>query len=1306
MTSSTNPTTKLLLRLSLGVVTLVLVLFIGFQTSDDATAGPQAKQEIQVANGLTLAAVFSPDVLPTGGISTLTFTITNVDSAPHSGVMFTNVLPAGVVLATPAMPTDNCRGSLTAPDGGDTITFVNGRMGIGVDCTVSVQVTSSTVGTHPNTSGALSSNGGTHNTASDSLSVAADRPTFTLSASPSSISINTISRLTFTIDNSLNPGFASSIYFTHNLPNGITVATPPNITTDCNQLPTATSGTGQISFGPSAFLLANTSCTIEVDIIGIQAGNYDLVTGELTSSNVSSGVANTPLTVIQETLNKSFINDPASPGDQVIVQYLITNRSREGELNSLTFSDNFDSALSGLTAVGLPLNDVCGAGSTLSGTSTLVLSDGTLGAQEECQFEVTLVVPPSASVGSYTSTSGTLSGQYADTTPFTGSSSNDTLVISAASLLSMSFSPSSIEAGENITATFSLTNTSQTDSATAIAFNNILTDYLPGVSVNTLPPANFCGTGSSMTQVLDSTEGLTLFMTSGSLNAAASCTFDVVLTTISSMPQGVYTNTTESLVATINSETYYGKPADGSLNIIEPPRFSAAFSDDTVVPGSTTELVYTIDHSGTDDALPPSPVTGLSFTHNLDTMLSGLTAVGLPTADNCGIGSTLSGTSIITFTGGTLASGDTCQITATVQIPADAPVGTITGPTSELSATIDTLSITAPTVSPELNITTVAFSHRFLTNPVLPGEATEIEYTITNTGSTHAATNLAFSHNLNAIISGLAYSNGNLTDICGIGLSLSGATFLTISGGTLNPSESCVFTIEVTVPGGSSTGNFNSVTSNMTADVNSDATILDPSATTLIVDTDRLILEKAFTGVSTLPGITQTLVYTLTNLDTVNPISDIAFTDNLTDTLSGLSAIGLPLNDSCGTGSTLSGTDTVSLSGGNLPAGGSCTFTFSLSVPSSADSGTYQSTSSSVLGQINSLSVDGAAASSSFNITQMQAASMFTAPAAPNTLANLAFSLSSPDIGIELADLNFTSDLNELIPGMQRHGPELTDICGLGSALSGTSILSFTNGSIREFGSCTFTTTVRLPAVVPQDSYTYTLDAIYETDASVISLPITATLSIIRPEVELATTVSDQSGTPGQPITYTLTISNSGPGTATDISVLHPVPAEVDVSAIITSSLPVTLTNSSGDKTLAVANLASGMAETITLTGIISPNLNSDSSLIYTAIVTATSDVLTTNNSVSNTLSITVPKVSIDVGSTAITVAEESGSAVITLTLDNPNPHAPVTVLYSTNDGTATGSSDFTSITDGAVSIPAGSTQTTITIPILDDTDV
>src|SRR5260370_30090246 len=92
-----------------------------------------------------------------------------------------------------------------------------------------------------------STNGGTGNTATANLTVAA-APTITKSFNPTSIALNANSTLSFTINNPNSNVTLTGIAFTDSLPAGLVVANPPNLTGVCG---------GTVTNGSNTALSAN-----------------------------------------------------------------------------------------------------------------------------------------------------------------------------------------------------------------------------------------------------------------------------------------------------------------------------------------------------------------------------------------------------------------------------------------------------------------------------------------------------------------------------------------------------------------------------------------------------------------------------------------------------------------------------------------------------------------------------------------------------------------------------------------------------------------------------------------------------------------------------------------------------------------------------------------------------------------------------------------------------------------------------------------------------------------------------------------
>jgi fimbrial isopeptide formation D2 family protein/uncharacterized repeat protein (TIGR01451 family) len=117
--------------------------------SDDAPA------TASVTNGAapTITKTFSPDVILPGNTSTLTITLANSNGSDLTEAAFTDTYPTGLVNADPTNASSTCGGTLTAVAGEATLSLSGGTIPSTSNCTISVDVTSSTESTYTNTIG-------------------------------------------------------------------------------------------------------------------------------------------------------------------------------------------------------------------------------------------------------------------------------------------------------------------------------------------------------------------------------------------------------------------------------------------------------------------------------------------------------------------------------------------------------------------------------------------------------------------------------------------------------------------------------------------------------------------------------------------------------------------------------------------------------------------------------------------------------------------------------------------------------------------------------------------------------------------------------------------------------------------------------------------------------------------------------------------------------------------------------------------------------------------------------------------------
>lgn len=250
------------------------------------------------------------------------------------------------------------------------------------------------------------------------------------------------------------------------------------------------------------------------------------------------------------------------------------------------------------------------------------------------------------------------------------------------------FSPASITTGGTSTLTFTLDNSSGASSGTALDF----TDNLPAATSIAVPAnASTTCTGGTLTSVSGTS---VVSYTGGSVAAFASCTVSVDIT---SSTAGNHVNVTGDLTSSLGNS---GTAVD-TLTVIGiiPPVFSKVFSPNPIAIGGTSTLTFTLDNTA-----EASPATALDFTDNLPAAVSVSTPSNAATTCTGGTLTAASGTSVISYTGGSVAASASCTISVDVTSSTAGNHASITGDlTSSLGNSgnaTDILAVLAPPSPP------------------------------------------------------------------------------------------------------------------------------------------------------------------------------------------------------------------------------------------------------------------------------------------------------------------------------------------------------------------------------------------------------------------------------------------------------------------------------------------------------------------------------------------------------------------------------------------------------------------------------
>lgn len=486
---------------------------------------------------------FAPDLILSGGTSTLTFLVTNPNqNNALSGVAFSDgPFPATMAVATPAsFSTSGCgTPTFTPVAAANSISFSGGTIAPGGTCTVTVNVTATATGT--STSGAVSAaTAGTGNTATDTLTITPAHPEISMfkeiatSAGPPTASTVWSSYLALPAGGPV--WYQLQIQNDGDVPlNNLVVADDkqPAALAACAwqdgdgvAIPSLAAYTLQVAnnvnnqdfatclIGPFAAAAGTVVNTVTVQ------GNYNAATY---TDFDSAAYATTSLTLAKSATESFF-----KAGDTLHYSYLVTN-SGNATLNgpmSVT-DDKATVACPPLNTIG-NLNNYLDPGEALTCTAAYAVTaaDVTTGSITNT---ATASTPPGGNIG--------------------GSASNaasKTLPLAIPPTITKSILPATIEANVNAVLTFTLDN----PNAAATLTNCVITDtfdalvYPDGLIVGSSPTVggSCAGVVSTPDPLLHKSKSLTLTVPT---LGPGSCTVTVPIT---GSEAGSFTNTASPLV--------------------------------------------------------------------------------------------------------------------------------------------------------------------------------------------------------------------------------------------------------------------------------------------------------------------------------------------------------------------------------------------------------------------------------------------------------------------------------------------------------------------------------------------------------------------------------------------------------------------------------------------------------------------------------------------------------------------------------------------------------------------------------------
>ncbi|QDV71242.1 Large cysteine-rich periplasmic protein omcB precursor [Rosistilla carotiformis] len=605
-----------------------------------------------------------------------------------------------------------------------------------------------------------------------------------------------------------------------------------------------------------------------------------------------------------------------------------------------------------------------------------------------------------------------------------------------------------------------------------------------------------------------------------------------------------------------------------------------ADTPDPVVAGNTLTYTLTVLNNGPVDATGVTVVDTLPTNVQIDTIT---TSQGTSTTNG----------NVVTVDVGSIANGGNATIVITVTVDPDVTsqisnTATVSGDQPDDDPSNNTA--TAPTdVNTQVDLVIAKVDQ---TAPVSAGGTLEYVITVTNNGPS-VATNVVVSDTLPT---GLTFASGTASQgtVSNVGNAITGLL------GTLASGASATITLMTDVASSvsGSISNTATVTSDGTETNTANNTATEQTPVGRTID---LAVTKQDSVDPVVPGNQMTYTLVVTN-NGPSDASGVILTDVLPS--------GLTLVSNTATQGTVSSSgSTVTANLGNLASGATATITLTVNVASSVTAA-FTNTATVTANETDSVAANNTASEPTavdrqfdLRVEKSDSADPAT-PGGTLTYTITVFNDGPSDAtGITLTDtlpagVTFASGSN----GLTAAGSVVT--ANIASLASGASV--------------PFTITVNIdPTATGTLSNTASVSTTTGTELNTTNNSDTET-TLLTPSIDLSITKTDSATTVrnGDTLTYTIVVTNSGPSTATGVTVSDPFPAGVTVTSV--TSTVGTVTNTANNVSGTIGTLAPGASATITVLATV--NMATTGTIINTATVSATqTESNTANNSASDT---------------------------------------------------------------------------------------
>ncbi|MDX2041721.1 MAG: hypothetical protein SF097_10740 [Acidobacteriota bacterium] len=867
------------------------------------------------------------------------------------------------------------------------------------------------------------------------------------------------------------------------------------------------SGSFTLPAGESTTIMFN--ATIGTGFTGTAITNQASVSGTgfgpILSNNLSTPVIQAP------NFSKAFSPTTIVTNTGVsTLTFTLVNPNPSQALSAVAFTDAFPP---GVEVAATPAVSISGCGAPTfapaAAATSLSFMGGSIAAGGTCTVSVNV---RGTTEGVNANVSSTATSTQAN--PSSMASAN--LTVLNAPTFSKAFGASTVQLNGTTSLTFTITNNSQFFQLNGIGF----TDTLPAGLVVATPNNLSTTCGGTATAAPG---GSTVSLSGATRNATTSCTLTVNVTgTTAGAKNNSATLATTELGA--NSAT----TGTVTLTVLAPPTIAKGFSPTSITVGGSSAVTLTLTNPNA------TPLTGAAFSDTLTNM----TALGGAVTGTCS-GTTPSslsaGATSLNFSGITIPASGSCTVIFSV---------TSSTPGSHPNATSGVTTTQTPTVgTPSNTVNLSVFAPPTITKSFSPtgvavGGTSTLTLTITNPAGNPAGVNgVAVSDTFPAGLEVDATPNAMST--CGGTFTAAAmATSISLAGGSIGSAGgSCSVSVTVKATTGGAKLNTTGAVSSTEG-----GTGLTASATLSVAAAPTVT--KSFSPSTVALNAPSTLTIQFTNSNAF-PLTSTAITDSFP---AGMEVDATPgaTNTCGGTFNPLAGNTAISLSGGTIPASGSCAI-------SVAAKGTTAGVKNNVTGNV-STAESGTGGNAMANLTVI-APPAFSKTFGPSdiplgSISTLNFTITNNNTTSALNGIGFT----DVLPaGLSVSDATTNNVCGTGSVLTvvaATRTITLTGGNLAVGNPAPTTCTIPVTVTgITAGAQVNTTQAITSTEGGTGSTA-TATLNVFAPTT-ITKSFSPTGVQVGGTSTLTITITNpaGNPAGVTGVTVSDSFPAGMEVDA-------------------------------------------------------------------------------------------------------------------------------------------------------------